>query len=75
MVRHASDRVVNDILGATKVFLITVICVYFAIQIIEALPGVDLPISTSGSWFIGLVVGLLAVYINYVKKRAKSYMS
>lgn len=73
--RHKSDRITEDIIGAFKILIISVLVIYFSIAIINALPGVDFPIKTNSSWLVGVIIGILIIFVKYIKNKNKSYYS
>lgn len=75
MERHRSDVIIEEIIGGFKVFLISALCVYFAIAIINALPNINFPIKENSQWITAIILGLLITFVSYVKKKNKSYFN
>jgi hypothetical protein len=72
---HKSDKVVEDIVGGFKVFLVSLFVIYFAIAIINALPDVNFPIKTSSGWLVAFIGGIFMTFANYTKNKNKRYFS
>ncbi len=73
--KHESDKIVEDIVGGFRIFLISILVVYFSIAIINALPNVNFPISTSSWWIPSFIIGLFITFVSYIKKKNKNYFS
>ena len=75
MARHKSDRIIEDIIGGFKVFLISVFVVYGSILIINSLPYMSFKIPMNSVWFIALILGLLRTFVGYTKSKNEEYHS
>lgn len=73
--RHKSDDVIEDIIGAFRVFLVSVFVIYFAIVFINSLPGVDFPVKADSGWLVSFIGGAFITFANYVKGSNKDYFS
>ncbi|MBR9690857.1 hypothetical protein GOV08_04190 [Candidatus Woesearchaeota archaeon] len=71
--RHKSDILVDDIIGGFKVLVVSVLVIYFAIAIINALPEVNFPIKTGSAWLVSFIGGIFFTFANYVKNINKAY--
>lgn len=66
MARHWSDDVVDDVVGAFRVFAVSAIVIYVALAIAIALYP-SFPLSNSSSGIVSVIMGLFLVLIKYVK--------
>ena len=73
MKKHKSDIIIEDIIGGFKIFLISALCVYFAIAIINALPNINFPIKENSQWITAIILGLLFAFVSFIKNKNKSY--
>lgn len=72
---HKSNKIIQDIIGGFKIFLISVFVVYFAIAIINAIPNINFPIKTDSAWLVSFIVGTFITFISYTQGKMQNYFS
>ena len=75
MAKHKSDRIIEDIIGGFKVFLVSVFVIYGSILIINSLPYINIKIPLNSGWFIALILGLIRTFVGYTKNKNEEYYS
>jgi hypothetical protein len=66
MAKHWSDNIIEDIVGAFRVFVISAIVIYVALAIAKALYP-SFPLDNSSSGIVSVILGLFLVLIKYIK--------
>lgn len=66
MVKHWSDNVVEDIVGAFRVFVVSAIIIFVALAIAKALYPA-FPLDNSSSGIVSVILGIFLVLIKYIK--------
>ena len=70
MAEHWSDNVVEDIIGALRVFAVSAISIFMALAIAKALYP-TFPLTNSSSGIVAVVLGIFMVLIKYIKGKNK----
>lgn len=66
MGKHWSDNVVEDIIGAFRVFFTSAILIYVALLVAKALYP-TFPLDNSSSGVVSVIMGIFLVLIKYIK--------
>jgi len=66
MAKHWSDDIVEDIVGAFRVFVVSALVIYVALAIAIILYP-SFPLDNSSSGIVSVILGLFLVLIKYVK--------
>jgi len=70
MSKHWSDNIIEDIIGAFKVFIISAILIFAALAVAKELYPL-FPLDNSSSGIVSVILGLFLVLIKYVKGKNK----
>jgi len=68
--RHWSDNIIEDIVGAFRVFVVSALVIFVALAIAKALYP-SFPLDNSSSGIVSVILGLFLVLIKYVKGKNK----
>ena len=70
MVDHWSDNLVDDIVGAFRVFVVSALVIFVALAIAKALYP-SFPLNNSSSGIVAIILGIFLVLIRYIKGKNK----
>ena len=66
MSKHWSDNIIEDIVGAFRIFVVSALVIFVALVIAKALYP-SFPLDNSSSGIVSVILGLFLVLIKYVK--------
>lgn len=64
------EKKLEDIKGATAVFLASVVCIWVCLEVVRVLFP-SFPLKTDSNWIISIIAGLLILLVNYIKIKNK----
>jgi hypothetical protein len=70
MRNHWSDEIVEDIVGAFKIFFISAILIFVALAVTKSLYP-TFPLDNTSSGVVSTILGLFFVFIKFVKRKNK----
>ncbi|VVB74688.1 Uncharacterised protein [Candidatus Tiddalikarchaeum anstoanum] len=70
MGRHWSDKIVDDIIGALRVFAVSAFSIYIALLLAKSLYP-TFPFDNTSSGIVSVILGIFSVFITYVKEKNK----
>ena len=66
MAKHWSDNVVDDLVGAFRIFFTSAVLIFVALAVAKALYP-SFPLTNESSGIVSVIMGLFLVLIKYVK--------
>jgi len=70
MVKHWSDDIVDNIVGAFRVFVVSALVIFVALAVAKALYP-PFPLDNSSSGIVAVILGIFLVLIKYIKGKNK----
>lgn len=70
MAKHWSDHIVDDIVGAFRVWFTSAILIFVALAVAKALYP-SFPLTNESSGVVSVIMGLFLVLIKYIKGKNK----
>lgn len=67
MNKHKSNEVIEGLIGGFKVFIVSVLLIYFAIRILKSLLDFNFPISTKSIWILSVLMGLFIAFVKFIQ--------
>ena len=66
MVKHWSDDIVEDLVGAFRIWFVSAILIFVALAVAKALYP-SFPLTNESSGVVSVIMGLFLVLIKYIK--------
>ncbi len=70
MARHWSDKIVDDIIGAFRIFFVSAILIYIALITAKALYP-TFPLDNQSSGIVSVILGLFLTFLKFIKEKNK----
>jgi hypothetical protein len=70
MARHWSDDVIDDIVGAFKIFAVSAVVIFGTLAVAKSLYP-SFPLDNNSYGVVAVILGLFLSLINYIKVKAK----